>query len=640
VVGGPSPRRHRSGGGRRGVPAPAPPPADPWGITPGYVDAFGARRETSPETRKALLGAMGVDGEDAHPDTVPRVVVVRAGRRASLPGPGDLVLEDGTVVGVGKRLPAHVPAGYHELRTVRGAVRLIVTPPACPRPPEGVWGWAAQLYAARSLESWGIGDMADLRRLGDWSARLGGSVLLVNPLHANTPVLPRQPSPYYPTSRRFRDPLYLRVEEVPGARELGVELEPLARAGRALLTERRIDRDAVHRLKDAALRLLWGRFPGDPDFDAYRTGQGAALRDFATFCALAERHGGGWPRWPAELRRPGTPAVEEFRRASADRVAYHEWLQWLLDVQMARAARACRILQDLPIGVDPDGADAWAWQDVLAQGSSVGAPPDRYVRDGQDWGLPPFVPHRLREHGYEPFIQTIRATLRHAGGLRIDHVMGLFRLFWVPAGLPPAQGAYVRYPADDLLGIVALESRRAGAFVVGEDLGTVEEGVRERLAEHCVLSYRCLWFEADPPARYPRLSLGAVTTHDLPTIAGLWTGADLQAQEEIGLHPNAAAMAEIRARLGRMTGVAPEAPVEDVIERTHDLLAGAASVIVTATLDDALAVVERPNMPGTTTQWPNWSLALPAPLETIETLPLPVSIATRLTARRPREEQP
>jgi len=248
--------------------------------------------------------------------------------------------------------------------------------------------------------------------------------------------------------------------------------------------------------------------------------------------------------------------------------------------------------------------------------------------------LPPFVPHRLAAHGYEPFIQTIRAGLRHAGGLRIDHVMGLFRLFWVPRGSTPHDGAYVRYPADDLLAIVALESQRAGAIIVGEDLGTVEAGVRERLADHAILSYRVVWFEPEPPARYPELALAAVTTHDLPTIAGVWTGADLEAQAATGREPNRAVLAETRERLRGMIGVAGDAPVDDVIERVHARLGQAPSVIVTATLDDALGVAERPNMPGTVDEWPNWSLALPEPLEAIEQAELPRAIARALGESR------
>ena len=577
---------------------------------------------------------MGADASESGPPAAP-VRVLRAGSRARLGLEGELQLEDGRVKPVRGTLPAGVPPGYHTLRTRTGETSVIVTPAACPQPPGRTWGWAAQLYATRSAVSWGIGDLGDLRRLGAWSFRLGARILLVNPLSAPIPGVPQQPSPYYPSSRRFRNPLYLSIADVPGAREAGLDLEPLARAGQDLNVGRRIDRDAVFRLKSRALDLLWSRFAGDAELDEYRRREGRALEEYATFCVLAEHHGGGFTRWPAEYRRPDSPAVAEFRRSQRQRVDFHAWLQWQLDRQLADAAAACPLMQDLPIGVDPEGADAWAWQDTLALGATVGAPPDRYVAAGQNWLLPPFAPHRLRAAGYRPFIETIRAALRHARGLRIDHVMGLFRLFWIPSGLAPAAGGYVRYPADDLLGIVALECTRAGAFVVGEDLGTVEDGVRETLAQRGVLSYRCLWFEAGLPKAFPRLSLGAITTHDLPTIAGLWNGSDLDAQRKLGLNPNEEALGDIRHRLRRMTRVRADAPAERVIERAHDLLADARSVVVTATLDDALAVSERPNMPGTVNEWPNWALALPVPLEDLERRPLALSIARRLAARRP-----
>jgi 4-alpha-glucanotransferase len=291
-------------------------------------------------------------------------------------------------------------------------------------------------------------------------------------------------------------------------------------------------------------------------------------------------------------------------------------------------------MQDLPIGVDPDGADAWAWQDALATGASIGAPPDRFVTRGQDWGLPPFVPHHLRALGYAPFIETIRASLRRGGGLRIDHVMGLFRLFWIPHGLAPAEGAYVRYPADELLAIVALESQRAGATVVGEDLGTIEPGVREQLAAHGILSYRVAWFEPRPPAQYPELAMAAVTTHDLPTIAGLWTGADIREQRRLGLIGEDTPLDSTRDRLSELAGLGDNASVTDVIEAVHARLAEAPSLLVTATLDDALAASERPNVPGTAFERPNWSIPLSLTLEALETAPLPRRIAAILAARQ------
>jgi 4-alpha-glucanotransferase len=265
----------------------------------------------------------------------------------------------------------------------------------------------------------------------------------------------------------------------------------------------------------------------------------------------------------------------------------------------------------------------------------VGAPPDEFNTLGQDWGLPPWDPWKLRNAGYRPFVETVRAGLRHAGGLRFDHVMGLFRLFWIPPDRGPAEGTYVRYPYWDLLNILALEAQRAGAFVVGEDLGTVEDHVREELAARDVLSYRLLWFERDTPEHWPVGALGAVTTHDLPTVAGVWSGADLEAQRRLDLSPNEEGSRALRATLEAATGCRDGDPVEAVIDGAYGALAGARCAVLTATLDDALAVEERPNMPGTTTEWPNWCLALPAPLEDIEVAPLALRIAEHLGRAQP-----
>jgi 4-alpha-glucanotransferase len=595
---------------------------DPWGIDDGYEDAMGNWHETPMATRLAILTAMGADPTGAGGPEATPVRVMRAGQAVSIEGPADLRLEDGTVVAVNTALPPDLPIGYHELRSQDGSptAYVIVSPSQCYLPADRYfWGWAVQLYALRSAESWGIGDLADLRRLARWAATdLGAGMLLINPLHAATPVLPQQPSPYFPSSRRYRNVLYLRVEEVPGAPDAGINLESLIEAGRARNRDRQIDRDAIFGLKMRAIEQLWSRFGGDPAFERYCAEQGESLSQFAIFCVLAEHYGGDWRTWPSEYRRPDSSAVPRFAAERADRVRLHQWLQWLLDEQLAGAAAELGLMQDLPIGFDPGGADAWVWQDVLAINTTVGVPPDKYNTLGQDWGIPPFVPHTLRATGYEPFRQTIRATLRHAGGLRIDHVMGLFRLFWIPQGADPRLGAFVRYPADELLAIVALESHRAQALVVGEDLGTVEKGVQAQLAARRILSYRVLWFEAEQPSYYPELALAAITTHDLPTIAGLWSGADLRAQRELGLQPNEEGLREIRERLRTMTDLPEAAALDEVIIRAHQLLAEAPSVVVTATLEDAMGVEERPNMPSTTAERPNWSIALPAPLETLE----------------------
>ncbi len=491
------------------------------------------------------------------------------------------------------------------------------------------WGWAAQLYAARSRQSWGIGDLADLRRLGRWSAHeLGARILLINPLAAPLPLPTQQPSPYFSSSRLFRSPLYLAIEEVPGAQVLGDRLTALAAAGRDLNRLRIIDRNAVFALKMQALEAIWQQFPGDAGFDRYCRDQGDVLHSFAVFNTIAEQQASGWPQWPQELRHPQSPAVARFAAQNAARVRFHQWLQWLIDRQLAEAGRSIALIQDLPVGFDGAGADAWMWQDQLAEDVRIGSPPDEYSLEGQNWGLPPFIPHRLRAAGYDPFIRTIRAGLRHSHGLRIDHVMGLFRLFWIPAGAPAGAGTFVRYPVEDLLSIVALESQRAAAVVVGEDLGTVEEGVRERLAEASILSYRLLWFEPTPPEQYPAAALTAITTHDLPTVAGLWTGADLEEQKQLGLPTNDDGTLGIRQRLCQIAGLRGDEPVAEVVERSHAALARTPSMWMTATLEDAAEVRNRPNVPGTTEeQRPNWSIALPVPLEDLEQSPLPRRIA-------------
>ena len=600
-------------------------------IVQRYQDAFGNWREASDETCAAILATMGQTPEEGDAP----VWVVRRGERQHLPAPAEITLEEGAELRAETELPEDLPLGYHSLRYLdgEGETKLIVSPGLCYLPEHlRIWGWSAQLYALRSVGSWGIGDFADLRELGRWSSReLDAGLLLINPLGAASPYEQQERSPYFPSSRRYRNPLYLRIEELPGAGEVQLDLERLAAAGKALNLQHRIDRDAVFKLKKDALEVLWQRFSGDPRFDKFCREQGEPLEQFAAFCVLAEHYQTGWRQWPGEYRRPTSSAVMRFAGERSTRVRYFQWLQWLLDEQLAKAAAEISLMQDLPIGVDPNGADAWAWQEVFADGFSVGSPPDEYNMQGQDWGLPPFIPTKLRAAGYDPFIQTLRGALRHAGGLRIDHVMGLFRLFWIPQGAGPSAGAYVRYPEHELLAILALESERSKAYIVGEDLGTVEEGVRTQLANSRVLSYRLFWFESDPPARFPELALAAVTTHDLPTIAGLWSGADLKAQRELGLEPNEEGTLKIAERLSAMTASTDETPVEEVITRTYELLAQAPSVIVTATLEDALAVEERPNIPGTTET--SWSLALPESLEALESSPLARAIGERLRDR-------
>ncbi len=592
-----------------------------WGIAGSYTDAHDERQRVSRAVQRELLAAMEIE-----PGTPPpRPDIVRVARPGdALPVPGELLLEDGTSLVSADRLPRDVAFGYHRLRREAGETLLLVAPPRAHLPRDmRAWGWAVQLHAARSRRSWGIGDLADLALLARATASQGGGFLAVSPIWAPNPGPEPEPSPYYPSTRRFRSPLYLRMEDLPPAVDLG-SLGGLASRGRALNADARIDRARILELKLRALQAAWSAAasagaPTDARCAAYRSAQGEALQQWAVFVTLGERFGPGWQRWPEEYRRPDAPAVRRFAGEHADRLAFHSWIQWLLDEQLAAAAAAApslRLIGDLPVGVDPGGFDAWAWQQQLALGASVGAPPDRFNTAGQDWDLPPFVPHRLRAAGYRPFIDTVRAAMRHSGGLRIDHVLGLFRMWWMPRGAGPRGGGYVRYPVDELLAILAIESHRSRAIIIGEDLGTVPRGVRSRLARANVLSTRLLYFERRPPAAWPRLALSAISTHDLPTVVGTWTGADLADQAAAGVEPDTRGLDELRGRLASRTGLPPSADPRDVILAAHAAVAASPSVLAMASLEDALAMAERPNIPGTVApQRDNWSIALPMSLE-------------------------
>jgi len=618
---------------------------DAWGVDGVYQDAAGTAHTVSRESIEIIRSAIG------RPPDPPRslfdepVKVMRRGELIAVPGPAELRQEDGTVIVIRDQLPNELPLGYHDLTAVgkSESTKLIVTPGQCYLPAGlRTWGWSAQLYAMRSRQSWGLGDLADLRRLAEWAQASGAGMVLINPLNAVLPLRPQEASPYSPSSRRYRNPLYLRIEEVPGAEQIGADLGRLAASGHALNDERRIDRDQVFQLKLVALEKIWTRFKNNEDFETFERNEGAPLNQFGVFNVLVEEYGADWREWPSAYRRPDGQDLQRFSHEHADRVRFHKWLQWLLDRQLRHAAEPIALMQDLPVGFSCQGMDSWAWQDLVALDMTVGAPPDLYSKAGQDWGLPPFIPHKLRTAAYEPFIQTVRAAMRHTGGLRIDHVMGLFRLWWVPRGKSPMHGAYVRYQADELLGIIALESQRASAVVVGEDLGTVEAGVREQMAAHDMLSYRLLWFEDTPPTEYPEKALAAITTHDLPTLAGIWTGADFELQRQSGLDPDRAASDTFRRKLVQTSGVDPRADLETAAALTFEKMAAAPSAIVMATMEAACLASERPNMPGAEGKYPNWSLGMPRFLEEIETASFPRRLAQILNRRnrgpRPRGE--
>lgn len=600
----------------------APHTADDWGIQRDWIDADDTPQRVPEATVRLMREAIGTPPSDLD-ERAP--VVTRPGRSTGLAG--RVVCEDGSERRLDDVVPDEFPLGYHSLVTDTGTTRrLIVSPGRCWLPPAQTWGWSVQLYAALSTDSRGIGDLADLRVLREWTEAAGGGFLLVNPLHATAPVLPQESSPYLPATRRFRNPLYLRLEDVPGAAAVleGGEHPPAPAAGS-------IDRDAAWTHKRAVLRDAFERTDAarDPGLATWRAEQGDALEGYAAWAVLAEEHGADFHGWPADLRDPHGPAVRRLVAERADDVDFHAWLQWQLAEQLRAATGDLTVIQDLPIGVSGGGADAWAWQGVLADGITVGCPPDALNSTGQDWGSPPLTPWRLRDADYEPFVESVRATIAGAGGIRIDHVMGLFRLWWIPKGEVPTAGCYVRYPADDLLDIVCLESHRAQAVVIGEDLGTVEDGVTEALATRNILSYRVLWFEDEEPSTWPELSLATVTTHDLPTIAGLWSGSDVDdvlASSDMAEDDVRAGRAELLTRLER-AGVAEGDDVEDVVPAAYARLGTAPSLLLALSLEDAVLEERRPNVPGTSAdQRDNWCVPLAVAVDALDGLTAPRAI--------------
>jgi (1->4)-alpha-D-glucan 1-alpha-D-glucosylmutase len=578
-------------------------------------------------------------------------------------------------------LDVGLPCGYHALElcargTVVAAGMLAVAPDTCHRPPalrEGgrVWGLAVQLYGLRSTHDFGIGDFTGLADLVALCGGEGADVVGVNPLHALFPHAPSHASPYSPSSRMFVNVLYLDVLAIPEFSHCAKARTYVASPSfqttlAAVRAAPLVDYAGVAALKLPVLEMLYAQARDDARtgatarwiaFDAYKTERGEALRRHALFDALQAHFFArdpaiwGWPVWPVAYRDPASVAVEAFADEHVERVDYFAWLQWQAELQREAVAEraqeaglAIGLYSDLAVSIDRGGAEAWANQALYATAASVGAPPDVFNVRGQDWGLPPMIPARLRDAAYAPFIATLRANMRGAGALRIDHVMGLLRLYWVPDGDTPADGAYVHYPLDELLGLLALESERHRCLVIGEDLGTVPDAVRAALAASDVLSYRVLLFERDvngvfnAPATYPEAALATASTHDLPTLAGWWAGHDIAVRARHGhLGANAdvdTAMAErIRDRGQLLAALAREALLPDgtpldpnavpeltpaLAQALHAFLARSPCALFVVQPEDVFGVVEQANVPGTTTEHPNWRRRLPVTLDGME----------------------
>jgi 4-alpha-glucanotransferase len=635
--------------------------AEAYGVVTSYEDWHRQRRAVSAESVVGVLALLGVDASTpeavghameqvrtAHRlSTLPGTLVVRHGTAWPLAEPGTIDLEDGTSRAV-TEVPADLPLGWHRLTTGRQDVTLVVVPDRLPEPPQ-TWGWMVQLYALHSADSWGIGDLGDLRTFLRHSH--GAGLVLLNPLHAVTPTLPVPASPYSPSSRRFANPLYLRIADTdayrradPAIRERVDALRPAPPADGLL------DYSAVWQAKRAALELL-RPYAGDVDLDA-----DPGLTDFATFCALAEEHGPNWHEWPEALRRPDAPAVRAAR--TGDRVEFHVWVQQLLNAQLDAATAAARevgmpvgIVHDLAVGIDPSGADGWLLQDVLAAGVHAGAPPDAFNQLGQDWGLAAWRPDALAATGYAAYRDMLRRIFRHAGGLRVDHVAGLWRLWWVPPGMGPAEGTYVHYDAEAMLGILALEAERAGAVVIGEDLGTVLPAVTEGLEQRNMLGSAVLWFSREwaepeqpfrPAVDYAHNAFASISTHDLPTAAGFLAGEQVRVRAELGqlagtVEEEAAIAANDRARLlERLTDeglISADSTDDEIIVAMHEFLARTPCRFIAGSLYDVLGELAQPNLPGTTDEYPNWRMPLRSSLEEIAEDPRMRRVATVLAHR-------
>jgi 4-alpha-glucanotransferase len=512
-----------------------------------------------------------------------------------------------------------------------------------PGPEDRSWGFAVQLYSLRSRQSWGHGDLGDLADLAAWSASdLGAGFILINPLHAGEPLPPLSQSPYLPMSRRFTSPLYLRIEDIPEYAKLTagdrVRIDSLAAPLRARnATSELLNRDDVWQAKRGALQIIY-RQPMTAqrraEFDDYRRREGQSLEDWGLWCALAEIHGPDWRAWPEPLRTVHSAAVAAERDRLAAAALFHAWLQWLADGQLAAAQDAARaagmrigIIRDLAVGCHPGGADAWAWQDVLVPGVSVGAPPDEFNQRGQDWNQPPWHPQRLAAERYAPLADLMRAALQNAGGLRVDHVMGLFRLWWVPAGMSPDQGTYVRYDHPATVGVLDGQAVLAGAVAIGEDLGTVEPWIREYLAEHGVLGTSMLWFERGgdgaplPPGKWRRNCLAMVGTHDVPPIAAFVTGEQVELRSRLGLltrsyqEESDESDAVVRAwqQVLEAEGLLPvggrPSPAEFTVA-CYAFLARTPALLIGVSLADAVGDRRPQNIPGTTDEYPNWRVPL------------------------------
>ncbi len=589
-------------------------------------------------------------------------------------------------------LAVNLALGYHRLEarleysggTEAATTTVIVAPRQCYLPDAlakapGVWGFSLQLYGLAGPRSWGIGDFGELTRFATGARKLGASIIGLNPINALFIGNPAHASPYAPSHRGFLNPLYIEIEAVPEfSTSHAVQAEMANPAFQSRLAAARasptVDYAAVSALKLSIFEHLYAAFraTGDrervSDFERFRKKGGALLATFATFEALAEYFRGGrighfsWRDWPAPYRNPASPEVAKFAAAHDDRLGFYQYLQWQAENQLAAAAdcadgSALGLYGDFALGADPHGAESWMQQQHLSFGATLGAPPDPFNLKGQNWGLPPFNPISLRACAYGPFIDLLRSNMRHAGALRIDHILGFSRLFWIPEGASAVDGGYVHAPLDDLIAITALESQRAQCVVVGEDLGTVPAGLRERLTAAAILSCRLLYFERDAdggfrrPESYPTLAHVSVGSHDLATLPGYWRDRDIDVVAALNLFPSKETEQIARAERGAARReliralideglwsedrAMPETVSDELVAAVYCFLARSRGRLLIVQLDDVIGQMEQANLPGTTSGHDNWCRKLPVAGEALAADPRLAALARLLRTLRP-----
>jgi 4-alpha-glucanotransferase len=593
--------------------------AEKAGIESAYISESGELRVMSDEVKLALLELLGTPENGVSPE-----MVAPSGAQ-----------------------PCFVPSWLHDQRA---------------------WGIAAQLYGVRSGRNAGIGDFEDLARLAEMFAPLGADFIGVNPLHALFFADPERASPYSPSSKRFLNPIYIALDRVVRERDL-YELNDRLHELRSVDL---VDYAGVAALKRAVLETAFAQRSGDPAFEAFCEIGADALERFAVFEALSEHFaaeglGAGWHGWPQEFHDPAAASVAEFAAHHARRIDFHKWLQWTSAEQLAEAQRRAReagmrigIYLDLAVGVTPEGSAAWSDKDLYATGARVGAPPDMFNHLGQDWGLTPMRPTALSTRGLEPAKQEISAAMKTAGAVRLDHAMGLVRLYWLPSGSDARSGGYVRYPMDALLNVLGRSSEANRCLVIGEDLGTVPPGFREKMQAHHILSYRVLYFERTgdglfiPPQSYPKEALACVATHDLPPLRGWWCGSDIEARAycrvyecDVDADQARAQRAIDRQKLleslaaeqlldGCLSDYQGQSIPDDVFTAVHRYLARSPAWLFGVQLEDIAGSVEMVNLPGTDRQYANWRRKIPLTLEELPQHHLMGRTVEAIAAERPR----